>query len=74
MRVINLDETGIKLIAANKRQMYLSLEELKDFVAQKYTIDTKNILNYNNKKLQLTESDVTEMPGIIDYINDTIRF
>lgn len=73
MRVINLDETGIKLIAANKRQMYLGLEELKDFVALKYKIKN-NILSYNNKTLPLTDKDVLELPNIIEYISSSIRF
>lgn len=73
MRVINLDETGIKLIAANKKQMYLSLKELKDFVDNKFVIK-ENVLTYNNKTLLLTDSDIAEMPNIIDYISQTIRF
>ena len=43
MRVINLDDTGIKLIASNKKQMYLSLAEIKEFVAKKYRIE-ENLL------------------------------
>ena len=37
MKVINLDETGIKLITSTKRQMYLTLKEVKDFVNKKYS-------------------------------------
>ena len=53
--------------------MYLSLKELKDFVDNKFIIK-ENVLTYNNKTLLLTDSDIAEMPNIIDYISQTIRF
>lgn len=68
MKVINLDETGIKLITSNKRQMYLNLKEVKDFVNKKYNL-TDNILTINKKELILSEKDLEEFPDIVDYIN-----
>ena len=50
MRVINLDETGIKIITSNKKYMYLSLKEVKEFLDRKYTL-TENLLKLNNKQL-----------------------
>lgn len=67
MRVINLDETGIKLITSTKKQMYLSLSEIKDFLSNKYTL-VDNVLTLNQKTLLLSESDVNEFPNIVDYI------
>lgn len=67
MRVINLDDTGIKLIASNKKQMYLSLAEIKEFVAKKYKIE-ENLLMFYEKKLMLSENDIKEFPNIVKYI------
>ena len=70
MRIINLDDTGIKIIAANRKSMYLSLREVKEFLDRKYTLN-ENLLKLNNKQLLLTDSDVEEFDTIYDYI-DTI--
>ena len=67
MRVINLDETGIKIITSNKKQMYLSLKEVKEFLDKKYTL-SENLLKLNNKQLLLTDSDVEEFDSTYDYI------
>ena len=69
MRVINLDDTGIKLITDNKKQIYLSLDEVKDFINKKYSIEN-NIFTLNNKKLTLSDKDVYEFPNIVMYIEN----
>ena len=68
MKVINLDETDIKLITSTKRQMYLTLKEVKDFVNKKYNL-TDNILKVNQKELILSDKDLEEFPDIVEYIN-----
>ena len=65
MKVINLDETGIKLITSTKRQMYLNLKEVKDFINKKYNL-TDNVLKINQKELTLSEKDLAD---IVEYIN-----
>jgi len=72
MRVINLDETGIKLITSDKKQMYLSMKEVKDFVNKKYILKD-GILSVDNKKLVLSDKDVLEFPGIIQYIENNFK-
>ena len=72
MRVINLDETGIKLITADRKQMYLSLSEVKDFINNKYNLEN-NILSLNNKKLTLSDKDIQEFPNIISYIETNFK-
>ena len=72
MRIINLDETGIKIITSNKKQMYLSLNEIEEFIAKKYTLDN-NILTFDKKKLILSDKDVLEFPNIVDYITSTFN-
>lgn len=67
MRVINLDETGIKIIAANRKQIYLSIAEIKAFINKKYSL-TDNILTVAQKQLPLTEKDMREFSNIEDYI------
>ena len=67
MRVINLDETGIKLITANRKQMYLSLKQVKDFLDKKYAL-SNNTLAFNNDELLLTDSEVEEFDSTYDYI------
>ena len=68
MKVINLDETGIKLITSTKKQMYLNLKEVKDFINKKYNLKD-NILTINKKELPLSEKDLEEFPDIIEYIH-----
>ena len=72
MRVINLDATGIKLITSDKKQLYLSLSEVKDFINEKYKLEN-NIFSLNNKKLVLSNKDVDEFPNIIMYINNNFK-
>ena len=51
MRVINLDETGIKLINNKKNQIYIKLEDLIDFVAGDYKIESSITLNNNKNSM-----------------------
>lgn len=67
MRVINLDETGIKIIAANRKQIYLSMDEIRAFIDKKYSL-VDNILTIAQKQLPLTEKDMHEFSNIEDYI------
>ena len=69
MRVINLDDIGIKLITDSKKQIYLSLDEVKDFVNKKYSIEN-NVFTLNNKKLTLSDKDLYEFPNIVMYIEN----
>ena len=52
--------------------MYLSLNEIKEFIAKKYTLDN-NILTFDKKKLILSDKDVLEFPNIVDYITSTFN-
>lgn len=72
MRVINLDATGIKIITSDKKQMYLSLAEVRDFLDKKYKL-TENILSLNNKKLTLSDKDMDEFPSIVTYIENNFK-
>ena len=67
MRVINLDETGIKLINNKKQQMYLTLDDVKDFVKQNNIIHD-NTLEYKNKKLHLSSEETQDFSTIIKYL------
>lgn len=71
MRVINLDETGIKLLNNNKNQIYITKEKLKDFVEGKYTLD-ENGLVFNNKRLSLSTEEINNFPTIIQYVKNEI--
>lgn len=70
MRIINLDEIGIKIIASNRKSIYLSMEEIKAFINKKYRIE-ENILKIAQKQLPLTEKDMHEFSNIEDYIKST---
>lgn len=72
MRIINLDATGIKIIASDKKQMYLTLAEVRDFLDKKYNL-TENILSLNNKKLVLSEKDIDEFPSVVTYIENNFK-
>jgi hypothetical protein len=71
MRVINLDETGIKLLNNNKNQIYIIKEELEDFVKGKYIL-TKDSLLFNDKKLNLSSEEIRDFPLIIQYIKSEV--
>ena len=72
MRIINLDTTGIKIIKKKKKQMYLTLAEVRDFLDKKYNL-TENILSLNNKKLILSEKDMDEFPSVVTYIENNFK-
>ena len=72
MRIINLDATGIKIITSDKKQMYLTLAEVRDFLDKKYNL-TENILSLNNKKLILSEKDIDEFPSVVTYIENNFK-
>lgn len=72
MRIINLDATGIKIITSDKKQMYLTLAEVRDFLDKKYNL-TENILSLNNKKLILSEKDMDEFPSVVTYIENNFK-
>lgn len=71
MRVINLDETGIKLLNDNKNQIYITKEDLKDFVSGKYILKNDELI-FNNKKLTLSSNEINTLPAIINYIKTEI--
>ena len=72
MRIINLDATGIKIITSDKKQMYLTLAEVRDFLDKKYNL-TENILSLNNKKLVLSEKDMDEFSSVVTYIENNFK-
>lgn len=67
MRVIDLDETGIKLLNNNKKQIYISPEEIPNFLNNDYIIK-QNILYFKDKQLPLSDSEITELNFIKQYI------
>lgn len=73
MRVINLDETGIKLLNNKKNQIYLNRDELADFVNGNYAI-TNNKLTFKNKTLNLSESEIKEFPTILSYLKTLMLY
>lgn len=73
MRVINLDETGIKLLNNKKNQIYLNRDELTDFVNGNYAI-INNKLTFKNKTLNLSESEIKEFPTILSYLRTLLLY
>jgi len=73
MRVINLDETGIKLLNNKKNQIYLNRDELADFVNGNYAI-VNNKLTFKNKTLNLSESEIKEFPTILSYLKTLMLY
>lgn len=67
MRIINLDETGIKMISSTKHQMYLTVDEVKSFIKKNYVLDGDK-LTINAKTLQLSDEDVKEFPSVLNYL------
>lgn len=71
MRIINLDESGIKLITNDKCQAYITREELPDFVKGNYIINN-NILIFNQIQLPLSNEEITNLPIILQYLKSEI--
>ena len=67
MRVINLDETGVKLLNKKKNQVYLNRNEINDFVNGHYSIVDHKLL-LHNKKLTLADEELKELPTILSYL------
>ena len=67
MRIINLDETGIKLISSCKDQVYIGLDQLPAFAKGDYKLDG-NTMTVNGVDLELSERDLKELPSIISYV------
>ena len=67
MRVINLDETGIKLISNKRQQIYLSVQEIQSFLDGNYKIDNYT-LTVGNKHLALSDIDIHEFQSVLNYI------
>ena len=67
MRIINLDETGIKMISSTKNQLYLSISEVKSLIKKNYKIDNNKLI-FNTKSLQLSDEDVKEFPSTLNYL------
>ena len=67
MRIINLDETGIKLISSCKDQVYIALNQLPDFAKGNYELNG-NKMTVNGTDLELSERDLKELPSIMSYV------
>jgi hypothetical protein len=73
MRVINLNETGVKILNKKKQQMYITSDELPLFVAGKYALDTTNqALNFNGKTLTLSLDEINYLPELLKYLKTEI--
>lgn len=71
MRIINLDETGIKLITNAKRQMYISRDSLQQFIKGQYRVEN-NTLQFEGKTLELSAEEIDNFSNIIKYIKTEV--
>lgn len=71
MRVINLDDTGIKLLNDKKNQIYLKKEDLFKFITGDYQLTTNSLI-ISNKTLLLSQTEVKDFPIILNYIKNEI--
>lgn len=71
MRVINLDETGVKLLNRKKNQIYLTYDEIPEFIAGKYKIEA-DILKFKDKSLPLSTKDLEDFTNVIHYLKTEI--
>ena len=71
MRVINLDETGIKLINNKKNQIYIKKDEVSDLVNGNYQIED-NTLHFKNLKLTMSPIEVKDFSVILKYLKTEI--
>lgn len=71
MRVINLDEAGIKLLNNKKNQIYVNLEDLYSLVQGEYLI-VNNTLCFKQHKLTLSAEEIKDFPVILKYLKNEI--
>lgn len=69
MRVLNLNDAGIKLMSSNKKQIYLSKEEIKELLDNNYSI-ADSVLSICNKTLRLSNSDIDQFEDTFNYIKN----
>lgn len=69
MRVLNLNDAGIKLMSSNKKQIYLSTEEIREFLDRKYSL-IDSVLTIRDKSLTLSPSDMNQFNDTYNYIKN----
>lgn len=67
MRIIDLNDIGIKIISVTKKQVYLTKSEIKSLVQGEFKIQN-SILCLDNKKLSLSTTEIENLPYAISYI------
>lgn len=70
--MIQLDETGIKLVNNKKDSIYLMDEEIDNFIDGNYTL-TESSLIINNKELPMNEKDFSELNNVREYTKGQLR-
>lgn len=72
MRVINLDDTGIKLLNDKKNQIYITKDDLASFVAGEYQITKDKVLVFGENQLTLSEQEIKDFPVILKYLKNEV--
>lgn len=72
MRVINLDDTGIKLLNDKKNQIYITKDDLESFVAGEYQITKDKILVFGENQLALSSQEIKDFPVILKYLKNEV--
>ena len=72
MRVINLDDTGIKLLNDKKNQIYITKDDLVNFVAGQYTITEDQVLIFGENQLALSSEEIKDFPIILKYLKNEV--
>jgi len=67
MKIINLNENGVKLISSTRKQVYLTVNDIKEVLKNNYVL-RDNTFKINNKELDLQEQEFNDFPEVCHYL------
>lgn len=72
MRMINLDETGIKILNRKKDSIYLRGKDIDAFIDGNFTLTESSII-IGNQELLIDEQDKAEIDNVREYTRGQLR-
>ena len=67
MKIIDLNENGVKLISSTRKQIYLTLNDIKEVLKSNYILQN-NTFKINNKELDLQKQEFDDFSEVCHYL------
>ena len=67
MKIIDLNENGVKLISSTRKQIYLTLNDIKEVLKSNYILQN-NTFKINNKELYLQKQEFDDFSEVCHYL------